>query len=259
MYKYETHLHTCQGSACGTSTGAEHARFYKDAGYQGIFITDHFFGGNTAVPRTGEWKDRVNQFCSGFEDAWNEGQKIGLDVFFGWEQNYQGDEYLIYGLDKQFLLDNPDMERWTRKEQHDNIRAAGGCVIQAHPFRMRWYVSAIRVCDVFADGVEAANAGNPPAQDAYTARYAKAKGLYTTGGSDNHHSHEGTVLFGVGLEEKLTCGADFARHILARKPLTLLCEPGRLDTDPTVEPLLPAYLMGADGEFGEMPMDWLNK
>ncbi len=32
MYKYETHLHTCQGSACGTSPRAEQARFCRDAG-----------------------------------------------------------------------------------------------------------------------------------------------------------------------------------------------------------------------------------
>ncbi len=258
MYKYETHMHTSQGSGCGRATGAEHARFYKDAGYQGIFVTDHFFGGNTAVPRTGAWKDRINHFCSGFEDAWNEGRKIGLDVFFGWEQNFNGDEYLIYGLSKQFLLDNPDIEHWTRREQYDNIRAAGGCVIQAHPFRMRDYLSAIRVCDVFADGVEVANAGNTPAQDAYAARYVQAKGLYTIAGSDNHHSASGTVLFGVGLEEKLTSGADFVRHILGRESHTLLCPPDRFDADPTAEPLLPAYLMGEDGEFREMPMDWLN-
>jgi hypothetical protein len=44
-YRYETHLHTCQGSLCGRSTGAEHARFYKEAGYQGVIITDHFCGG----------------------------------------------------------------------------------------------------------------------------------------------------------------------------------------------------------------------
>ncbi len=258
MYKYETHMHTSQGSACGQTTGAQHIRFYKDQGYQGIFITDHFFRGNTAIPRSGAWKDRIDQFCSGFEDAWNEGQKVGLDVFFGWEQNYQGDEYLIYGLDKQFLLDHPEAEHWTRREQFEQVHAAGGCVIQAHPFRMRGYLNAIRVCDVFADGVEVANAGNTPAQDAYASRYAKAKGLYTIAGSDNHHSAENTVLFGVGLEKKLTSSADFARHILAKKPHTLLCDHSRFDADPMAEPLISAYLMGPDGEFREMPMDWLH-
>ena len=40
-YRYETHLHTCQGSACASATGGEMARVHKNAGYSGIFITDH--------------------------------------------------------------------------------------------------------------------------------------------------------------------------------------------------------------------------
>ncbi len=258
MFRYETHMHTCQGSACGSSTGAEHARFYKERGYQGIFITDHFFGGNTAAPRSGKWKDRVDWYCSGFEDAWNEGQKLGLDVFFGIEQNFNGDEYLIYGLDKQFLLDHPEMEHWSRREQYEQVHAAGGCVIQAHPFRMRGYLSAIRICDRYVDGIEAANAGNPPAQDAYAARYAKARGLYTIAGSDNHCSREGSVLYGVGLDRPIDSAADWVRHILQQKPRTLLCPADRFDVDPTQEPLLPAYWLNADDAFVPLPMDWLK-
>lgn len=258
MYRYETHMHTCQGSACGSSTGAEHARFYKSMGYQGIFITDHFFGGNTAAPRTGSWKDRIDHFCVGFEDAWNEGQKIGLDVFFGWEENFEGDEYLIYGLDKQFLLDHPEMEHWTRREQYEQVHAAGGCVIQAHPFRMRGYLNAIRVCERYADGVEAANAGNPPEQDAYTARYVKAKGLYTTAGSDNHRSHEGSMLFGVGLDKRLDSSADWVAHILRREPHTLLCPADRFDADVSQPPALPTLWLNEQDEFEPMNMDWLK-
>ena len=52
-YTYETHLHTCRASLCGKSEGSEHVRYYKELGYTGIFVTDHFFGGNTAVPREG--------------------------------------------------------------------------------------------------------------------------------------------------------------------------------------------------------------
>lgn len=258
MYRYETHLHTCQGSACGRSTGAEHVRFYKERGYQGIFITDHFFGGNTAAPRSGPWKERIDWYCSGFEDAWNEGQKIGLDVFFGIEQNFCGDEYLIYGLDKQFLLDHPEMERWSHREQLEQVHAAGGCVIQAHPFRMRGYLNAIRVCDLYADGIEVANAGNTPAQDAYAARYAAARGLYTIAGSDNHRSDENTVLYGVGFEEPLQSAADFVQRVLTRQPRTLLCPADRFDVDPTREPLIPAYWFNGEEEFVPLPMDWLK-
>ena len=258
MYLYETHMHTCQGSACGSSTGAEQARFYKERGYQGIFITDHFFGGNTAAPRSGKWKDRVDWYCSGFEDAWNEGQKIGLDVFLGIEQNFDGDEYLIYGLDKQFLLEHADIERWTRRELYKQVHAAGGCMLQAHPFRMRSYLSAIRICDRYTDGIEVANAGNTPAQDAYAARYARARGLYTIAGSDNHRAGEKTVLYGIGLEERLNSAADFVQHILSRRPNRLLCPANRFDANPADEPLLPAFLLDADDQFVPLPMDWLE-
>lgn len=251
MYRYEMHLHTCQGSACGVSTGAEHARLYKERGYQGIFVTDHFFGGNTAVRRDLPWKERVNWFCSGFEDAWNEGQKIGLDVFFGWEQNYQGDEYLIYGLDKQFLLDHPEIERWTRPEQLAAVHAACGCVIQAHPFRMRGYLNAIRLCDSLADGIEVANAGNTPAQDVYAMRYAMRKGLYTIAGSDNHKSHEGSVLFGVGLDRPLDSSQDWVQHVLARQPHALLCPAERFAAPTADEPLIHTLLFAADGSHAD--------
>ena len=258
MYRYETHLHTVQGSACGASTGAEHVRHYKAMGYQGIFVTDHFFGGNTAAPRTGKWKDRIDWFCSGFEDAWNEGQKVGLDVFFGWEENFNGDEYLIYGLDKQFMLDHPEMEHWTRREQYEQVHAAGGCVIQAPPFRMRDYLSAIHICTRYTDGVEVANAGNPPVQDAFTARYAKVHGLYTTAGSDNHRSKADTVLFGVGLDKRIDSVDEWVAHILNREPHTLLCDPARFDADVSQTPLLPSYLLNEKDEFEPLNMSWLN-
>ena len=258
MYIYETHMHTCQGSACGTSTGAEHARFYKERGYQGIFITDHFFGGNTAAPRTGKWKDRIDHYCSGFEDAWNEGQKVGLDVFFGIEQNFDGDEYLIFGLDKQYLLDHPEIEHWTRKEQLENVHAAGGCVIQAHPFRMRGYLNAIRVCDLYADGIEMANAGNTQPQDIYAAKYCKAKGIYTIAGSDNHKSHEGCKLYGVGLDTPVDSIDDWVAHILQKQPHQLIIPEGRFDIDPTVEPLIPSYWYNEEEKFVDLPMDWLK-
>ncbi len=258
IYRYETHMHTCQGSACGVSTGAEHARAYKAAGYQGIIITDHFFGGNTAVPRDLPWTERIHQFCSGFEDAWNEGQKVGLDVFFGWEQNFQGDEYLIYGLDKQFMLDHPEMEHWTRREQYEQVHAAGGCVIQAHPFRMRDYLNAIRVCERYADGVEAANAGNPTLQDSYAMRYAASKELYTIAGSDNHRFRDGMELFGVGLDYRLDSSADWVSHILQRKPLTFLCPEDRFDADISQPPQLKAFWLNEQDAFEPMDMHWLG-
>ena len=215
MYLYETHMHTCQASKCGRSTGKEHVRFYKDAGYTGIIMTDHFFGGNTAVNRELPWEERVNLFWSGFEDAKEEGDRIGLDVFFGLEQNYAGDEYLIYGLTKEYMMAHPEMEHWTRRQQLEEVHKAGGCVIQAHPFRIRGYMSRIRLGTLFCDGIEAANLGNEQIDDARAFRMGKELGLVMTAGSDNHRSPVDGP-YGVELEKRLTSIQDYVNIILNR-------------------------------------------
>lgn len=219
-YLYETHMHTCFGSRCGISTGKEHVRFYLDQGYTGIIITDHFFGGNCAVDRSLTWEQKIDAYWRGYEDALEEGLKVGLDVFFGIEQNFQGDEYLIYGLTKEYMKAHPEMEHWTRREQLDNVHAAGGAVIQAHPFRLRGYMDKIRLGELFADGAEVGNAGNAQEEDARAMRYARAKNLLMTAGSDNHHS-PAAQLFGVELNRRLNSIDDYVQMILNREPIGL--------------------------------------
>ena len=110
MYKYETHLHTKHGSACATISGKGQALEYKHAGYTGIIITEHFFRGNTCIPKDLPWEERINLFCRGYEEAKYYGDKIGLQVFFGWEETYDGQDFLVYGLDKEWLLNHPEVE-----------------------------------------------------------------------------------------------------------------------------------------------------
>ena len=65
LYRYETHMHTSEASACAVSTGAQMADAHKAAGYTGIIVTDHFFNGNSAVPRDLPWEERIDLFCKG--------------------------------------------------------------------------------------------------------------------------------------------------------------------------------------------------
>ena len=234
-FLYETHMHTCLASACGVSTGKEHARFYREAGYTGIIMTDHFFGGNTAINRELPWEERIDLFWRGYEDAKEEGDRIGLDVFFGLEQNYAGDEYLIYGLTKEYMKAHPEMEHWTRRQQLDEVHRVGGCVIQAHPFRMRGYMDRIRLGTLFCDGIEAANLGNEQIDDARAYRMGRELNLVMTAGSDNHHSpRPGT--YGVELEEKLTDIRDYVRVILGRGSIGLYVPEERFDLSLEGEP-----------------------
>jgi len=250
-YLYETHMHTCQASRCGVSTGAEQARFYKDAGYKGIIMTDHFTGGNTAVPRDLPWRERIEWFCSGYEDALITGQKIGLDVFFAWEQNYEGDEYLVYGPDKAWLLANPDIEFWSRARQLKEVHRAGGAVIQAHPFRDRAYISRVLLGMKYCDGIEAANTGNRRCNDICAAHYALRHDLFMTAGSDNHNCARAdlSLLMGVAYDEPLCDMKDFASRILKRKPLRLQIPEGWFERDPLEDPQMDAYRVDEDNRL----------
>jgi len=213
---YETHLHTSESSACGVSGGREYVKKYQDLGYSGIIITDHFFRGNCAIDRRLSWEKWVHAFCRGYENAREEGARRGLDVFFGWEESFDGDDYLVYGLDKQWLLEHPEAVRWSRKQQFNEVRRYGGCVVQAHPFRQHSHIRRLHLSTGCVDAVEVANAGNrDPSYDALAWLYAKKLGLPVTAGSDIHFTGEvrPEVVFGVFMDKKMETIGDYVAAI----------------------------------------------
>ncbi len=219
-FRVETHLHTSEGSACGQASGAEQARARKAEGYDAIIVTDHFFRGNTRPNRALPWEAYVDAFCSGYEHAKAEGDRIGLKVFFGWEENYGGAEFLIYGLDKAWLLAHPEMIRWTPEEQYRAVSAAGGLVIQAHPFRERPYLKGIHLYPHDCDGVEGVNLSQPWEQNRRALDYARSFGLPVTAGSDIHTLSP--LLGGMIFPRPLDTIRDFIHAVRGREEAQLL-------------------------------------
>jgi hypothetical protein len=247
-FLYETHLHTSFASACAESKGSEYIKIYKDLGYSGIVVTDHFYNGNTSIPRSLPWKEWVNRFCRGYEEARNEGERRGLDVFFGWEDTFDGcGDYLVYGLDKQWLLEHPECRRWTRSEQYRAVKEAGGCVVQAHPFRQHYWIRRIILSPECVDGVETANGGQgDPSFDALAFRYAKKINKTMIAGTDIHDAsrlYNGNIL-GVYLHKKLSSIADFAQAICSNGIAGLKADPPRSAGGETVS--LPVEIRDAN-------------
>jgi len=232
-YLYETHLHTVFSSACANSKGSEYIRLYKELGYSGIVVTDHFYHGNTAIPRGLPWKEWVKQFCKGYEEARDEGERQDFDVFFGWEETFDGcDDYLVYGLDREWLFEHPEVRNWTRGQQYSTVTAAGGCVIQGHPFRQHSYIPRVVLSTGCVDAVEAANATNSEqSYDALAMRYAQRLRLPYTAGSDTHDARQVTVdgVFGVYVKKRLTTIHDFTNEIRTNNLAGIKISEGRCD------------------------------
>lgn len=218
-YLYEMHLHTSEGSACGASSGAEAADYYKSLGYDGIIVTDHFLNGNTAADRTASYEDRIETFCSGYRAAKARGDEIGLSVFFGLEYEYvHGNHFLMYGLDKAFLLAHPELLTLPLPQVIDLVHSVGGLVIQAHPFRDIDWVTEHCLLPRYCDGAEIFNACNSDPANEMARLYAEHYSLISTAGSDNHKvPFYKPYLGAMVLPERVTELKEWIRLLRERK------------------------------------------
>ena len=214
MFLTETHLHTAESSACGVATGAEQAEQYKAMGYDTIFVTDHFLNGNTAVDRSLPWEEQVEAYCLGYENAKKRGDEIGINVLFGIEYGWDASDYLIYGVDKEWLLGYPDTLMVSVQEFCDRVHAAGGCVVHAHPFREAGYIHDMKFLPWHTDGVEVFNSGNRKEVFNERARwYAEQYGKTMTAGSDCHVVDKNWRFAGVYTEKEIVTAADYVEAV----------------------------------------------
>ena len=215
-YLYETHMHTSESSACARNTGAEMAKAAKEAGYTGVIITNHNWYGNNCIDSFLPWGEWIEQYCNGYEKARQWGNENGLDVFFGYEAGYNGTEFLVYGVDKEWLITHPQIKDASVEEQYQLIHSAGGMVIHAHPFREEYYIPEIRLFPEAVDGVEGLNAVHSYYDHfVYNQRaidYAIKNKLPMTAGSDVHTTS--ILNGGMAFKRKLRSIEDFCQAVL---------------------------------------------
>ena len=224
-FLYETHLHTCEASKCGKLHGEEYIPYMMEKGYSGMVVTDHFFNGNTCVPADLSWKERVEIYCSGYERALKAAEGKDFNVMFGVEINFNKDEYLLYGIDKKWLLENEGIMKMTRLELYEAVHKAGGIMIQAHPFRERDYLSDIKLAPAAAvDGIEVYNAANSANMNALGFEYCTRLDLPMTAGSDIHFFHD-KEMGGMLFDEKIDSVEEFAASVIARKGIPVSIAP----------------------------------
>ncbi len=209
-YLYETHLHARESSLCATASAADYPAFYKSLGYDGIFITDHFYRGNTCISTDGTWEEFVHAFCRSYETAKAAGDAIGFPVFFGFEERFELDEYLIYGIDKAWLLAHPELRTLSRAEYLALVRAAGGLVVHAHALREYSYAESIPLPVESVDAYEGWNGGTPIAENLRTRALALHLGKPVMCGSDRHTlKPSDRRLFGIVTETPINSVEDF--------------------------------------------------
>ncbi len=205
-YKYELHVHDCLCSACAHSTPEEMVEAYRAAGYSGMCFTNHFLRGNTAVDRALPWDAKMRAYYNAYLRAKRAAEGTGFSVLFGIEHAYgHGKEVLTYGIDLDFLLENPEIDRLPLSEYARRVWEAGGFVSMAHPFRDRGYIDmSVGPEPEWLDAVEVYNFYNGPGENEKALEYARAHGLRMTSGADEHiASGAGVGKAGLAFEMRI--------------------------------------------------------
>ena len=69
MYKYETHLHTFPVSGCAIASPEESIKCYKELGYDGVFITNHFPDVENEITKGKTYEEKINFYFSDYGKA----------------------------------------------------------------------------------------------------------------------------------------------------------------------------------------------
>ena len=201
MYKYETHLHTYPVSKCAVASVRETLEYYKSAGYDGVFITNHFLDGNINIDPSLPYEEKIRFYFSDYREALELSGEIGIKVFLGVELSYKGTDFLIYGLDEDWYLAHPEIMEMKKSEELPFMMESGALVIQAHPFREAGYIDHIRLFPRCVHGVEVINAGRTELANKMAKIYAEEYELIPFAGSDNHNAGNSLKYAGVMTNE----------------------------------------------------------
>ena len=191
MGKYEMHVHTAECDICAHVAAKDIVRMYQQKGYSGLVITDHYFAMSFdwfADDLTeGTHCEFVDRWLCGYREAKKEGDKIGMTVLLGAEVRLDGpniNDYLIYGIDEDFLFRAPYLNRLSSLQELISVLPENACVVQAHPFRDNMTVQSPDL--LF--GIEVNNGGTEPFRNDLARTFAAHYGKPMLSGSDFHHA-----------------------------------------------------------------------
>ena len=190
MSKYltELHLHTKESSLCSEIPAKQMIEEYKKQGYSTIVITDHCSKSKFSILGEATWVEKIDYMYKGFDIAKEYGSNLGINILLGVEiklqlSNNKYSEYLIYGIDRDFLYENENIYDYTLEKLYKICNKKGYLVVQAHPFRDNVQLAQLE----YIDGIEVFNGcQNEISRNDKALEYGNSTNKILTSGSDFH-------------------------------------------------------------------------
>ena len=209
-YKYELHCHTGAVSRCASIEPEKAVELYKEKGYDGMVITDHY-SCQTFLNRHILFPQKETEF---FLNGYRRAKAAAGDdftVLLGMELRFygNGNDYLVYGVEPEFFENCGNIMALYPRRFHEVCKENGWLFLQAHPFRP--YI--FRTNPKYLDGCEIYNAKDKDNGFNNKAEaWAKKNGMpVKVGGSDLHRESQADNISGIITEEKINNNRDLVR------------------------------------------------
>ena len=216
----DLHAHTRGISKCCRIEADAVLRAAKDAGLDGIVLTNHY---QKSYVKDGDYAAFAERYALEFHHAARCGEEIGCRVFFGIEvtmERYPGVHLLIYGVGEEFLRRYPEMFDFTQEELYRIVHENGGILVQAHPYRKKDLLLDVR----YLDGVEISC--HPLYESAHLSALsavAERSGLVLTCGGD-YHADTYRPRCGVYLPDAFSSREKIGAYLSSAEELRLLVQ-----------------------------------
>lgn len=211
-FKTELHLHTSPASGCSEIPPEKAVEIYAALGYDSVVVCNHFYPGMRFVD---DKETCIREYLADYDKAVETGKRLGVHVILGCELRFteNNNDYLIYGIDKDFLPWAYDRLAVGVEAFSKEFRSDEHMILQAHPFRN----GMEHVDPALLDGIEAFNMHpSHNSRVAVAAKYAKKEGLLMTAGTDYHHpGHEGCAA--ILTREPLKDSHDIVKVLKAKE------------------------------------------
>jgi len=219
-YKYELHCHTAEVSQCAAMGAEDVVKNYKEHGYDGIVITDHYSELTFRKHHLFSPQNEVDFYLSGYRKAL-ECAGDDFTVLLGMELRFylNPNDYLIYGIDEAFIRNNGNLMTYYPKKFSALAKENDLIFLQAHPFRPYVY----RCNPKYIDGCEIYNAkGEKDGINEKAEKWAEKNNMQIRmGGADFHRESHIENMSGIITEEPIKTNADLKR-ILRNKKFTII-------------------------------------
>ncbi len=143
----DTHVHTSPASICAHVPTEEAVRLYKEKGFGGFMLTNHFYL-NHLERLADNYKDQKEAYLNEFFKARALGDEIGIKVFLGAEIRITEHEtaedgtikefrpeFITFGITPEILRNMPPLFSTDQKTLFEYANANGLLIYQAHPYR----------------------------------------------------------------------------------------------------------------------------